>query len=122
MKPATLGSGREGFALTGFYPFTMANPYGRAVLAGNLGEALQGRVPVAQFSSPGRNSRGGAAGMRAQVGLVSPPGRIVLWDEWASVQPCRHLKESPGPAEPTPAPSQGSRTTKEVMGDEKTKV
>jgi len=78
----------------------MANPYGRAGLAGNLGEALWGPHPVNNLPTPRVVFTGGdAVRMAATVGLVSPLGRIVLWDEWTAAHNPRHVQKVPAPGQ-----------------------
>lgn len=56
------------------------------------------------------------------MGLVSPLGRIVLWDEWVAAQKSRRAEDGLVVAAGTPlVPGREGRQTKEVMRDDRLK-
>jgi hypothetical protein len=82
----------------------MAKLFGWAKKAGNQGAAVWRRTPPtrirdARAATPGEDP----AGLVATVGLVSPSGGIVLWDEWHATLKKKGDGESPEtPGKPAP--------------------
>ena len=75
------------------------------------------RTPDARGSATGRRS----AGPAATVGLVSPPGGIVLWDEWQATLKKKGDGEDPevlGESK-IPAQKEWPQRAKGVKGDQK---
>ena len=100
----------------------MAKPFGWAKKAGNQGAADFRRTPPtrirdARAATPGEDP----ARPAATVGLVSPPGGIVLWDEWHAALKTQGDGESPEtPGKPAPpADNLCLQRAKEVRGDQK---
>jgi hypothetical protein len=100
----------------------MAKLFGWAKKAGNQGAALFRRTPPARIrdtraATPGEDPARSAATM----GLVSPSGGIVLWDEWHAALRQQGDGESPEtPGKPaSPANSLCLQHTKEVKRDPK---
>jgi|GEM_PF-3675667 hypothetical protein len=100
----------------------MAKFLGWAKKAGNQGAAATRRTPPTQIRDTGMASPGeDPARLAATVGLVSPPGGIVLWDEWYAALTKRGDGENPethgNPAQP--ANTWWLQRPKEVRGDRK---
>ena len=100
----------------------MAKPFGWAKKAGNQGAAVLRRTPPtrirdARAATPGEDP----ARLAATVGLVSPSGGIVLWDEWHAALKIKGDGESPEtPGKPAPpANNLCLQHAKEVRGDQK---
>jgi hypothetical protein len=98
----------------------MSKTSGWAKQAENQGAATLRRTPPkrlagARVAIPGPNP----AGWATAVGLVSPPGGIVLWDEWnAALKKRRGGKDPEGPEKPgIPADNLRRQPPKEVRGD-----
>lgn len=100
----------------------MAKFSGWAKKAGNQGAAARrtppARIRDARVATPGEDP----ARLAATVGLVSPPGGIVLWDEWCAALAKRGDGENPEtPGNPAqPANTLWLQRAKEVSGDQKT--
>jgi len=82
----------------------MAKPFGWAKKAGNQGKAVLRHTPP----TPLRDTRAATPGedparSAATVGFVSPPGGIVLWDEWlAALRPQGEGENPDPPGKPAP--------------------
>jgi hypothetical protein len=76
---------------------------------------LPGRLPGLRGATPGMDPDGSAA----TVGLVSPPGGIVLWDEWRVARKKKRNGNDPqGPGKAhTLADKRWRPPAKEVRGD-----
>ncbi len=86
--------------------------------------ALVGRaLPPRFWGLQGATLGTGPSESAATVGLVSPPGGIVLWDEWqVDLEKKAEGKHPARPgAPPAPADKRWSRTAKEVREDRKRK-
>ena len=100
----------------------MAKLFGWAKKAGNQGAAVLRRTPPtrirdARAATPGEDP----ARLAATMGLVSPSGGIVLWDEWHAALKIKGDGESPEtPGKPAPpANNLCLQRAKEVRGDQK---
>jgi len=100
----------------------MAKLFGWAKKAGNQGAAVWRRTPPTRIRDARAATPGGdPARPLATVGLVSPSGGIVLWDEWhAALLPKGDGENPETPGKPAP-PANNLRLqrTKEVRGDQK---
>jgi hypothetical protein len=100
----------------------MAKSSGWAKQAGNQGAAVVRRTPTTRTPDARRPISGRRpAGPAAAVGLVSPPGGIVLWDEWSATlkkQGDGENPEVPGDSK-IPAKKVWLQHAKEVKGDQK---
>ena len=100
----------------------MAKSFGWAKKAGIQGAELVRRTPTTRIPDAGTASPGRQpAGWRAAVGIVSPPGGIVLWDEWhATLKKTGDGEHPEVPGESTiPAKKEWPQRAKEVKGDQK---
>jgi hypothetical protein len=100
----------------------MAKSFGWAKQAGIQGAELVRRTPTTRTPDARRSTTGRrSAGPAVAVGLVSPPGGIVLWDEWQATlkkQGDGENPEVPGEAK-IPAEKEWLQRKKEVSGDQK---
>jgi hypothetical protein len=99
----------------------MAKLSGWAKQAGNQGAVKRRTPPSCVGDDPGTHPGEDPARLAATVGLVSPPGEIVLWDEWLAALDHKGDGDHPETCGKSAIPAEKTwlQRKKEVSADQK---